>query len=1122
MADGVVGVKQNTAPDRLIDNEVLTVGAQTVYRQRVSSVPTSRVSTANSVLGVTLGAGATWLGTWEEITDWSLITYAHNGTPAAAVGSVQFEFSFDQTQVDVTAGALTNTGVGLSAPHTLTPVAQFFRLRYTNGNTPLTNFRLQTMLHSSKSAKLTRFPAQTLTDYDDVDFVRAVLSAKDPTGVYRNIEANIHGNLLTALRPNEYFQELGHALGAAEVDTGDWHYVGDHPAMAVFAYFYPAPPSSVIVQWSDDGVTQSAAAVQPLAVQLSTIGIYSGFLSINATSGAYMRVVTTNGATPQIINAAIEYLLSGPYTGVYLPLNAPTPDYEVAMLTKAVLSGQKPDATFANVGLTNQGDLRAGFDAFHIIQFDYTNEVIGIGGSVTSAWVDVADFANLKISTSATQLIEGYVEWSVDATNVNHNYSTPFAGAGDFHIPIGAQYARFRIVNLAPVSSTFNLRVFGIYQATGFFMFPVAAPINDSFPAALTKTITTGKRPSGDYVNVPVGGEVSVISTNSILPANATYTAPVVNCEGYATVGVTIQSDQPSATGGLTLRWVEDVAGAVVLRSVPVTYSSAPDGMFFQVPVQGPYVQLVYVNGIIGQNTFTLHCQFDTASPNPMMQAIREPLVGQNTAMTTRSVTALKDPAGNYPTAKATASGNLAVSLAESTVEQAIKSLSSWRTQQANVAPVTPLQIISSPLSGRRSFAVKNVGTGQVFLGPDSSLTLLNGWPLDSKESIILELDATSAIWAVAQTATGVTASARRSGTTAVNSGATNPNDVLTSNNVRAMLTAAGQSVGVTGLTAPGTYPEIETLKIGFEGRKQSASNFDAVAHAATVTGTQAAGTAVTSAIVTSVVGQFYLAAVTRNAVAASVLSVVGLGLTWTEVTDTTNGTDTRTSIWKATGTPTGDNTVTANLSQDGLHSVISVSRFSGVNLSAPIENFASLSSSGQTNSFSGSINGTNQGMVFVGVGTKNRTHTPGAGYTEQCDVNIANLAALAAETKPITVTGANAYSGTLSGGSNWSLGVVTLSPAALADPVVRLSYSISAVPGASSLTQTLVSATDAEFILNITADQGFTATDVLNMQITVAGTSIGVPAEIDYIFLDIVEAQTGVTQRVAWVEVGT
>ena len=35
MADGTVGVRQATNPDRLIDNEVLSVGGQTVYRQRV-------------------------------------------------------------------------------------------------------------------------------------------------------------------------------------------------------------------------------------------------------------------------------------------------------------------------------------------------------------------------------------------------------------------------------------------------------------------------------------------------------------------------------------------------------------------------------------------------------------------------------------------------------------------------------------------------------------------------------------------------------------------------------------------------------------------------------------------------------------------------------------------------------------------------------------------------------------------------------------------------------------------------------------------------------------------------------------------------------------------------------
>src|SRR5687767_10693797 len=37
MSDGTVGVRQDVTPDRLIDNEVVNVGGQDVYRQRVKA-----------------------------------------------------------------------------------------------------------------------------------------------------------------------------------------------------------------------------------------------------------------------------------------------------------------------------------------------------------------------------------------------------------------------------------------------------------------------------------------------------------------------------------------------------------------------------------------------------------------------------------------------------------------------------------------------------------------------------------------------------------------------------------------------------------------------------------------------------------------------------------------------------------------------------------------------------------------------------------------------------------------------------------------------------------------------------------------------------------------------------
>lgn len=67
MADGHVRVKQNSDGDRLVDNEVLTVGGETVYRQRVVASSPLAIKIAegsfflsSSSRSVTSGSEATW------------------------------------------------------------------------------------------------------------------------------------------------------------------------------------------------------------------------------------------------------------------------------------------------------------------------------------------------------------------------------------------------------------------------------------------------------------------------------------------------------------------------------------------------------------------------------------------------------------------------------------------------------------------------------------------------------------------------------------------------------------------------------------------------------------------------------------------------------------------------------------------------------------------------------------------------------------------------------------------------------------------------------------------------------------------------------------------------------
>lgn len=89
MANGTVGVQQAGSPDRLIDNEVLTVGGQTVYRQRVTDK-----FTGGEVLADLTGAGAVLTFTFASAVQlvWVFSAGADSradpfgGTPSATLG----------------------------------------------------------------------------------------------------------------------------------------------------------------------------------------------------------------------------------------------------------------------------------------------------------------------------------------------------------------------------------------------------------------------------------------------------------------------------------------------------------------------------------------------------------------------------------------------------------------------------------------------------------------------------------------------------------------------------------------------------------------------------------------------------------------------------------------------------------------------------------------------------------------------------------------------------------------------------------------------------------------------------------------------------------------------------
>ncbi len=312
---------------------------------------------------------------------------------------------------------------------------------------------------------------------------------------------------------------------------------------------------------------------------------------------------------------------------------------------------------------------------------------------------------------------------------------------------------------------------------------------------------------------------------------------------------------------------------------------------------------------------------------------------------------------------------------------------------------------------------------------------------------------------------------------------------------------------------------------MGYEVNKESGM-FETIAFVDVVTGISA-GTSVTSASVTANSAHFYVVAIEWKST-ATITSVTGLSLTWTFLNGVVNGTSTNTSVYYAAGTGIGaSGTVTVNFSASSTNSIIAVSRYSGVKFSSPIT--ANATATGTSSAVSATItNGTIKGMTIAVLGSANQTDTPGSSFVEQNETNCtlggggAAQATESTNTKVITVAGAQTFTGTLTANANWGVVIFSLEPANAVDPILLLTYQLSAVTGATSSSQTITLTSDNNYETDITSDRAWVATDIPNVTVNVKATTISAAkAFIDQIYLKVVEAASGGSVTISFMQLG-
>jgi len=260
------------------------------------------------------------------------------------------------------------------------------------------------------------------------------------------------------------------------------------------------------------------------------------------------------------------------------------------------------------------------------------------------------------------------VQWSQNGVDVDKENTFNVQANIGKNYTFGVSYRYVRVVMQNGPSDQGFLRLQTI--SSPFRTKPSSHRVDDMIvdddDAELTKAISTGKDPDGLYQNSPVCGPVSVQSSNTPLDANSTFNGDIAKTRNWTGLLVVIVSDVPSDSDGLRIEWFMDEAGNYSLGEDVFTYDSESINKkrSFQLPIQGNYAKVTYINGSTAQSNFIIHSYLCDEPPESLVSALTTPLNENLLAQLVRSVITGRDDSGTYRNVSVDSQGNIQMALA--------------------------------------------------------------------------------------------------------------------------------------------------------------------------------------------------------------------------------------------------------------------------------------------------------------------------------------------------------------------------------------------------------------------------------------------------------------------------
>lgn len=153
------------------------------------------VSTNNST-SANLAGDAVFTGTADDVLNYGAIIISLHPNQDSAVDGLEIQFSPDNSHWDST--DVFSIFADESKTFTFQPVMRYFRIKYTNGSTPQTEFHLQTQFRASYIKPSSHRVEESISSEDDAELVKSVLTGQTPFGDYDTVKMDSSGALNVA------------------------------------------------------------------------------------------------------------------------------------------------------------------------------------------------------------------------------------------------------------------------------------------------------------------------------------------------------------------------------------------------------------------------------------------------------------------------------------------------------------------------------------------------------------------------------------------------------------------------------------------------------------------------------------------------------------------------------------------------------------------------------------------------------------------------------------------------------------------------------------------------------------------------------------------------------------